>query len=442
MPFFNKINLIKKSIRSFYRGWLTSFGRVKNTFFTRPCKLKLFVPLLKTYSRILINNYTTRRSFSMLIYSFSLLIYSFSMLKAGASYAYFVRRSQKICAASSSCSSIKSFRLRYPGFCEEGASSSWGKLCKLRKESSSPPLENDKNELIHPWFITGFTDAEGSFMLHLEKEKNQDKISRVRPRFQIKLDIRDLSILKEIKAYFNDIGSINISNKECVYKVRSLKQIAIIISHFDKYILLSQKWADFELFKRIVNKLNNQKEEGLTYQDLEEIASIGLSLNLARSKLVRDIFPNITPVARPPLAKNRTIAHPEWIAGFVSGKGSFSIYASQSVNKPVSLSFRVFQYELEGEDEELLKLLSYFFTCSNLNYREDKKAVIFVIRKFEYINNNIIPFFYKHKIKGVKYKDFKDWSKAAKIIESKNHLTQGGLNEIRRIRKNMNSYRL
>jgi len=55
MPFFNKINLIyNKSIRSFY-------------FF-------------KTYSTIFINNYTTRRSFSMLIYSFSLLIYGFSML--------------------------------------------------------------------------------------------------------------------------------------------------------------------------------------------------------------------------------------------------------------------------------------------------------------------------------------------------------------------------
>nr|YP_009687841.1 NADH dehydrogenase subunit 2 [Fusarium bambusae]QDX17429.1 NADH dehydrogenase subunit 2 [Fusarium bambusae] len=435
IPFFNKINLINKSIRSFYRGWLTSFGWVKNTFFTRPRKLKLFVPPLKTYSRILINNYTTRRSFSMLIYSFSLLIYSFSMLKAGASYAYFVRRSQKICAASSS-SSRKSFSLRYPRWGSEASLFFEEKSASiLRKEY---PLENNKNKLIHPWFITGFTDAEGSFMVHLEK--NQDKW-RVRPRFQIKLDIRDLSLLKEIKAYFNHIGSINISNKECVYKVRSLNEVAIIISHFDEYNLMSEKRADFDLFKLIVNILNNQ-EQHLTSQGLEEIVNIGFSMNLAQSSLVRDNFSNIIPVARPPLAKNRTIPHPEWIAGFVSGKGSFSIYASQSVNKPVSLSFRVFHYELRAKDEELLKLLSYFFNCGNLNYHEDKKAVIFVIRKFEYINHKIIPFFYKYKVKGIKCKDFKDWSEAAKIIESKNHLTQGGHNEIRRIRKNMNSYRL
>nr|QJQ35629.1 LAGLIDADG endonuclease [Fusarium denticulatum] len=429
MPFFNKINLIyNKSIRSFY-------------FF-------------KTYSTIFINNYTTRRSFSMLIYSFSLLIYSFSMLERSPAIekiyffykAYFVWRSRKICAASStssikicapSSSSLrKSFSLRGYSPRESRKLEKNVFFSSLRSPNEvSCPLENDKNKPIGPWFITGFTDAEGSFMVHLEKNQ-----WRVRPRFQIKLDIRDLSLLKEIKAYFNHIGSINISNKECVYKVRSLNEVAIIISHFDKYNLMSQKRADFDLFKQIVNKLNNQ--EHLTSEGLQEIVDIGVSMNLDSSSLVKDNFPNTRPVARP-LVKDIVIPHPEWIAGFVSGKGSFSIYASQSVDKSVSLSFRVFQYELGGaKDDELFKFLGYFFNCGNLNYHEDKKAVIFVIRKFEDINHKIIPFFDKYKIKGVKYKDFKDWSEAAKIIESKNHLTQEGHNEIRRIRKNMNSYRL
>nr|QJQ35481.1 LAGLIDADG endonuclease [Fusarium begoniae]QJQ35521.1 LAGLIDADG endonuclease [Fusarium ananatum]QJQ35562.1 LAGLIDADG endonuclease [Fusarium guttiforme] len=375
MPFFNKRNFICKSIRSFY--------------------------FIKTYSTIFINNYTTRRSFSLRGYS------SRSMLAPES------RKLEKNVGASSSLASSP------------------------RPNEVSRPLENNKNKPIHPWFITGFTDAEGSFMVHLEK--NPDKW-RVRPRFQIKLDIRYLSLLKEIKAYFNHIGSINISNNECVYKVRSLNEVAIIISHFDKYSLMSQKRADFELFKRIVNKLNNQ-EQPLTYQGLQEIVSIGVSMNLGLSSLVRDNFSNIIPVARP-LVKDAVVPHAEWIAGFVSGKGSFSIYASQSVDKPVSLSFRVFHYELGAKDEELLKILVYFFNCGNLNYDEDKKVVIFVIRKFEDINQKIIPFFDKREIKGVKYKDFKDWSEAAKIIESKNHLTQEGHNEIRRIRKNMNSNRL
>ena len=60
----------------------------------------------------------------------------------------------------------------------------------------------------------------------------------------------------------------------------------------------------------------------------------------------------------------------------------------------------------------------------------------------ENINSKIIPFFNKYKIQGVKYKDFKDWSSAAKIIESKRHLTPEGYEEICKIKENMNSYRV
>ena len=75
-----------------------------------------------------------------------------------------------------------------------------------------------------------------------------------------------------------------------------------------------------------------------------------------------------------------------------------------------------------------------------MNYHnKEKKAVIFVVRKFEDINSKIIPFFNEYIIKGVKYKD---WSEAAKLIESKNHLTPEGYNKIRKIKENMNSYRV
>lgn len=35
------------------------------------------------------------------------------------------------------------------------------------------------------------------------------------------------------------------SSKECVYKVRSLKEVAVIISHFNKYALITQKKSWF-----------------------------------------------------------------------------------------------------------------------------------------------------------------------------------------------------
>nr|YP_010391119.1 LAGLIDADG endonuclease [Fusarium ussurianum]UPX02486.1 LAGLIDADG endonuclease [Fusarium ussurianum]UPX02542.1 LAGLIDADG endonuclease [Fusarium ussurianum] len=299
-------------------------------------------------------------------------------------------------------------------------------------------INNNDDEVvpINPWFVTGFTDAEGSFMIHLEK--NKDKW-RVRPTFQIKLDIRDLSLLEEIKIYFNNTGSINTSNKECVYKVRSLKDISIIISHFDKYNLITQKKADFELFKLIINKLNSQ--EHLSYEVgatvLQEIISIRASMNLGLSSSVKEDFPHIIPVIRP-LIENMVIPHPEWMAGFVSGEGSFSVYTT-SDDKYVSLSFRVSQH---NKDKQLLKSFVDFFGCGGFNYHnKGNKAVIFVTRKFEDINDKIIPLFNEYKIKGVKYKDFKDWSLVAKMIESKSHLTTNGYKEICKIKENMNSYR-
>lgn len=281
-------------------------------------------------------------------------------------------------------------------------------------------------------------------------EKNKDKW-RVRPTFQIKLDIRDLSLLENIKVYFNDVGSINIYNQECVYKVRSLKEVDIIVKHFDQYTLITKKKADFELFKLIINKLNNK--EHLTSEGLQEIISICVSMNLGLSSVIKKNFSHIIPVARP-LIENMVVPHPEWVAGFVSGEGSFSIHVgSQPEDKSVSLSFRVSQH---SKDEQLLKSFVDYFGCGNFNYHnKEKKAVIFVVRKFVDINSKIIPFFEKYKVLGVKNKDFLDWIEAAKVIESKNHLTPSapglsrwrgrgaeGYKRIYKIKENMNSYRV
>ncbi|CAF3568667.1 unnamed protein product [Fusarium graminearum] len=106
-------------------------------------------------------------------------------------------------------------------------------------------------------------------MIHLEK--NKDKW-RVRPTFQIKLDIRDLSLLEEIKIYFNNTGSINTSNKDVYTNRRTV---------------------------------------------LQEIISIRASMNLGLSSSVKEDFPHIIPVIRP-LIENMVIPHPEWMAGFVN----------------------------------------------------------------------------------------------------------------------------
>ena len=60
-----------------------------------------------------------------------------------------------------------------------------------------------------PWFVTGFMDGEGCFIVSIIKD-NKYKLSwRVICRFEISLNNKDLDLLKKIKSYFG-VGNIYI----------------------------------------------------------------------------------------------------------------------------------------------------------------------------------------------------------------------------------------
>ena len=53
-------------------------------------------------------------------------------------------------------------------------------------------------------------------------------------------------------------------------------------------------------------------------------------------------------------------------------------------------------------------------------------------------SDKIIPFFEKYPIKGVKALDYADFCKVAELMKNKAHLTEHGLEEIRKIKSGMN----
>ena len=54
----------------------------------------------------------------------------------------------------------------------------------------------------------------------------------------------------------------------------------------------------------------------------------------------------------------------------------------------------------------------------------------------------LFHFFAKYPIHGVKFLDYLDWCKAAKLIRNKNHLTKDGFYQILKIKEGMNAGRL
>ena len=91
-------------------------------------------------------------------------------------------------------------------------------------------------------------------------------------RFQIKLHEKDRALLLLIQNYFDNIGYISkINDKSTVeFRVSDITSLNnIIIPHFDKYILITNKYKDFIIFKQIVSLMSENKHT--TLEGLEEI---------------------------------------------------------------------------------------------------------------------------------------------------------------------------
>jgi len=301
-------------------------------------------------------------------------------------------------------------------------------------------FNHDNIHPISPWFISGYSDAEGCFNVSLQKNPNGKYY--VRPSFQIKVHSRDNLLLMRIKHYFGDIGKIYLTNDDSKFVVRSLDEILKIISHFDNYPLITQKKGDFILFKEIILKV--VKGEHLSVKGLQEIVNIRASINLGLSDSLKTVFPNTVPVHRP-LIKDISTLDPDWMAGFVSGEGCFLVqiakYGKGKLDG-VSLSFKVSQHL---RDELLLRSFISFFGCGLFNYHHGKSksagSGVFIVRKFSDISDKILPFFKDHTVEGVKIEDYEDWLRVAELITCKAHLTEEGLDKIRKIKSGMNTLR-
>jgi hypothetical protein len=225
--------------------------------------------------------------------------------------------------------------------------------------------------------------------------------------------------------------------------VKSLKDLNnIIIPHFvfkDKYPLLTQKRADFQLFKMAIELINNKKH--LTKEGLNQILSIKASINKGLSPVLMESFPDIIPVERPYVEGPENI-DPNWIAGFTTGEGTFYVGIQQSkaykTGYQVSLRYWLTQH---SRDTLLMNSLKQFFNCGMVDESRSRDCSRFFVSKFSDIEEKIIPFFNKYPLLGVKISDFLDFVKVAELMKVKAHKTSEGLEGIIKIKNGMNSGR-
>ena len=251
---------------------------------------------------------------------------------------------------------------------------------------------------------------------------------RTQAIFKISLHKKDYNLLFLIQDYFK-VGTItNRGETTLQYTVKSLKDLDIILDHFDNYPLLSQKRADYQLFKDAITLIRSK--EHLSSKGIKKILGIRASMNLGLSDELKLLFPDIQSVSRPLdglelVQRKNFFIDPNWIAGLASGDGCFYISIRNSSRtksgKSVVLKFQIARSPTvvrsatqHSRDIELMKMLISTLGCGRIELQLKQTAVYFVVTNFQDIYEKIIPLFDKYPIKGVRALDYSDFKKSDK----------------------------
>jgi len=126
-----------------------------------------------------------------------------------------------------------------------------------------------------------------------------------------------------------------------------------------------------------------------------------------------------------------------YLAGFTDGEGSFNVSfrprPDYSVPWKVSLCFNISQ-----RDPIVLTLCKKHLECGTMRQRQDG-VWYYEVNNLNPIVENVIPFFERfYFLSAKKKRDFAKFVQLAKLMKQGGHLTRSGIEEILRIRSEMN----
>lgn len=126
-----------------------------------------------------------------------------------------------------------------------------------------------------------------------------------------------------------------------------------------------------------------------------------------------------------------------YLAGFADGEGSFNV--SFRKRKDYSMPWKVYLcFNVSQKDRVILALFKKHLQCGTLRSRSDG-VWYYEVNNHSSITNNVIPFFNRFVfLSARKKRDFSKFKKIAKLIDDKKHLEREGIQEILKIRSEMN----
>lgn len=276
---------------------------------------------------------------------------------------------------------------------------------------------NMKLKKLKPYFITGFTNADASFMISINRVNTLKYKYRVTPLLVFTQYKTERNLLDNINLYFNNKGHIILDKRTNCYNLRfnGIKNIIkYIIPHYDKYPLKGRKQINYEIWKYIVNNMyyNKIHLSLLGIAQIAKLSNYSKTNNNLKKHIIYNISKQLKIINIPDLPfkyikSNNNNIHPWFISGFIQGDGSLNItFPKKQIN--FTIGQELDNIKILEEIKEYFNNIGYIYKINNNYYR-------YTIYKKNDIKNILIPFLKKYKLKGIKGKVIK---KHIKYIES------------------------
>lgn len=288
---------------------------------------------------------------------------------------------------------------------------------------TSPAFILSKNPLLY--YITGFTDGEGCFLINVRSNSNMINGYFIELVFKRGLHLRYYTLIYIIKAYFDVVTVTVRTDGYLQYLVNYIKNLEIFIKHFYKYPLITQKQMDYICWSSVYILISNNKL--LTMEAFNSIlklkASINKGLNNGLKKAYFDVILSWRLVAF-----YKSIKDPNWVTGFLDAEGCFVVNVKKAptkIDRGLLLNFLVSQHSLV---QFLLNSFVQYLSCRHCIFTS----------KFNCFNKKIIPFFYIYPLLSIKSKYFLYFKKKAQLIKNKAHIKKNGIDKFSLIKSGIN----
>lgn len=137
---------------------------------------------------------------------------------------------------------------------------------------------------------------------------------------------------------------------------------------------------------------------------------------------------------------NKFIKLNNWyITGLTDAEGCFIVNIIKDNTRTTGYNIQTsFELNLNHKDLDLLKNLKYTLGVGNIYYNSNDKTYKYKVSDLNNLINIIIPQFKQYRLLTHKYLDFIIFSKIMNIIKNKEHLSLEGLQEILKLKTNLN----